>query len=621
MAPLPVRLLYSTGLMKKLQIQRTIDCQADPCSVWNSLTDTDRINRAIGNGRVQVEPLEGSGAARHLLRTRLTGFNIEYEERPYEWVYLQQFQILRRMRRGPASELALRYTLAPLPSGGTRVGITVEVTVRRGLGLLAPIIAFNTRGAVGRMEGELRRLDAELAAGLRPTLPGPPPLVNLPALERAAAALLKQDPSQLAPRLIELLGQGPDVEVSRLRPFELADAWKVDRRQLLATCLRAVKAGLLELRWDIVCPSCRTVSSSIPSLAGLSEHGACQLCEIQFGLDLDQAVEATFSPSPSIRRVDEGPYCIGGPARTPHVMAQSILPAGGTATLVAPAEAGAYQLFIRGGLSAQLELVPSAPTELRVDLTREVQPAQRLAVAPGGSVIVSNPSGEERHAKLEQRVWNSQAATARIVTALPGFRRDFSSDTLRPGTSLRVSRMGLFFSDLADSTQLYATSGDATAFKLVQDHFDLITPIVEKHGGAVVKTIGDAVMAAFADELDGIRACRELLAAFPAFRREHTEGMRTHIKLGFFSGPCFVLTANGVLDYFGQTVNIAARLQAQAHSGELVIEAALAEQALQAGILTPDQITERYQATLKGVDTSLGAVRIIVRPEAARGAA
>ena len=40
-----------------------------------------------------------------------------------------------------------------------------------------------------------------------------------------------------------------------------------------------------------------------------------------------------------------------------------------------------------------------------------------------------------------------------------------------------------------------------------------------------------------------------------------------------------MVTANGVLDYFGQTVNIAARLQGEAHSGELVVEESLADRA------------------------------------------
>jgi adenylate cyclase len=223
---------------------------------------------------------------------------------------------------------------------------------------------------------------------------------------------------------------------------------------------------------------------------------------------------------------------------------------------------------------------------------------------------VSNPGAEERHAKLERLAWADQAARARVVTSMPAFRRDFSTDILRPGMALKVARMGLFFSDLTGSTQLYTNAGDAAAFKLVQDHFEVVVEVVEKHRGTLVKTIGDAVMAVFADDLDGLTASVALLHAFEEFRRDHEHRQMTHIKLGVFGGPCYVVTANGVLDYFGQTVNIAARLQGEAKSGELVVEESLADRAIEKKMLPPAFVVQRYEAKLKGVGTPLRLARI-----------
>ena len=153
---------------------------------------------------------------------------------------------------------------------------------------------------------------------------------------------------------------------------------------------------------------------------------------------------------------------------------------------------------------------------------------------------------------------------------------------------------------------------DAVAFKLVQDHFDVLVPIIERRGGAVVKTIGDAVMAVFSDELAGLAASREILAEFQKFRAATRERQRTNLKLGFYSGPCFVLTANKVLDYFGQTVNIAARLQGQARGGELIIEERFADEAIRAGALTASEVIERSTPVLKGVEQSIRVARITV---------
>ena len=84
----------------------------------------------------------------------------------------------------------------------------------------------------------------------------------------------------------------------RIRPYVLADEWKLPRRDVLAACLIAVQSGLLQLRWDVVCPSCRTGASSFDSLSQLDDHGFCQLCEIGFGLDFDDSVrERRFAQS------------------------------------------------------------------------------------------------------------------------------------------------------------------------------------------------------------------------------------------------------------------------------------------------------------------------------------
>jgi len=233
-------------------------------------------------------------------------------------------------------------------------------------------------------------------------------------------------------------------------------------------------------------------------------------------------------------------------------------------------------------------------------------------VAPSGTLEIENPDLQESHAKIERAAWADQAAKARAVVTMPGFRRDFSHDILRPGMALKVARVGLFFSDLTGSTQLYSDTGDAAAFKLVQDHFDVVVELIEKHRGSLVKTIGDAVMASFADDLDGLLAAVAILHAFEAFRSAHPDRRRIHIKLGVYGGSCYAVTANNVLDYFGQTVNIAARLQGEARSGELVVPAELAERALAEKAIPPEFIKERYEARLKGVEQPIAAVRIQV---------
>jgi class 3 adenylate cyclase len=117
-------------------------------------------------------------------------------------------------------------------------------------------------------------------------------------------------------------------------------------------------------------------------------------------------------------------------------------------------------------------------------------------------------------------------------------------------------------------------------------------------------------MAVFSDELQALRAALAVLAAFDDFRKRDSLAQRTHIKLGLHAGPSYLVTANNVLDYFGQTVNIAARVQAQADSGQLVVAASLADSAVASGILDGSMVLERFTARLKGIDAPIQLARI-----------
>lgn len=589
----------------------TVPCRSDVRDLWDELADTERLNRALGMTKITLKPLDDGSAARYLVSTRLGGLAVEYEERPYEWIYPTIFRVQRRMRSGPLRQLEVSYRLDARPDGGTDVKVTLGFQPAHGV--LGPFVRFMGGLTIRGFEEVIRKIDATLSESSGRVSPARRSRVDDSSLQRAEAALreIDRDHGKLADRLAAYVRDGDDIDISRIRPFALADEWQLDRRELLGVCLSAVRAGLLELRWEIVCPSCRTATEVLPTLSSIGEHGACQLCDLEFALDLEDAVEATFAPVAAIREVDVGPYCIGGPARTPHVLAQSILPAQGEARLAVPAEEGRYRLFVRGGAAAQIEVKAGAPAQVdagAMAASRE----DTLLVAPGGEVVVKNPTGEERHAKLEKLAWADQAARARVLTAMPAFRRDFSNDILRPGMALKVARVGLFFSDLTGSTQLYTTAGDAAAFKLVHDHFDVVISLIEKNSGTLVKTIGDAVMGVFADDLDGLVASVAILHAFEEFRRDHETRQMTHIKLGVFGGPCYVVTANGVLDYFGQTVNIAARLQGEAKSGELVVEETLADRAIELKRIPAGFVRERYDAKLKGVDHPVRVARIRV---------
>jgi class 3 adenylate cyclase len=229
-------------------------------------------------------------------------------------------------------------------------------------------------------------------------------------------------------------------------------------------------------------------------------------------------------------------------------------------------------------------------------------PNTEVHLAPRPALRYENGTAHEQLFILERMAWSDQATTAAEVTALQLFRDLFASEALRPGQQISVGSLAVLFTDLRDSTRLYRQIGDAPAFGLVMDHFDVLRDAIVAEGGAVVKTIGDAVMAVFRHPAAAIRAilvAQRRLAAPP-------EGLRPlFLKAGVHYGPCIAVTLNDRLDYFGSTVNIAARLEALSSGTDVVIstavrhdpdvEALLAQagEGLSAGPM---------EATLKGLD-------------------
>jgi class 3 adenylate cyclase len=584
--------------MRPVTVIRNVRCREPRLKVWEHISNTLRLNRAVGTSRLDVVPRETTGLDRFELRGRLGGFRVAYLEQPFSWSEGEFFALHRIFLTGPARSLATRYDLADSP-GGSGCDVTVRVDLIPRLSMLRPLVWFATKRTLAEVAGYLATIDESGVS-----------IVSSPAdrgaLEAARSRIEGEPAAELVTRLVEHVSNADDLDLVPIRPFALARAWSVDRFSLLRLCLGAVPAGLLELRWGLVCPNCRTTSQVLPSLRDLGAGAHCHACDLRYDTDLDRAVEAQFFPHPLVRNVAEQPFCISGPALTPHVVAQVPVEAGAEGVLIAPAEVGRLQLFVRGGATASVDVVPDAPATVDMTLApAKVAPAH-VSVGPRGAVRLVNRSGEGRHAQLQRSGWVSDAATAHHVATMPEFRRLFGAEALRPGLALKVAQVAILFADICGSTALYARVGDASAFGFVIDCIAYGTAVVERHRGALVKTIGDALMAAFVDPKDAAAAGAQLIASWPEFARGHPLAASVDLKVGVYAGPCTIVKANQTLDYFGQTVNAAARIQHLAGPRELVLGETLAE-------LVPKEsgldAVETFAAKVKGIDEPLHAVR------------
>ena len=545
------------------------DLRSSPEQLWPLVADTNRFNRDTGVPAVKAVG-EASENGRRLRLTSL-GIPIEWEEQPFEWVRPQRFGVVRRYSKGPMEELRVRAELEPL-NGGTKLVYEVWAKPKNLLGAIAIPIQI---GIISSRNFARTFREYDLTARAEPSqaMESTADVEFTPGGRARLIALGEKLVSegvdeQTVALLVDHVENADDFALSRIRPYRLADENRTPRRQMLAACLQATRAGMLDLQWNLICPMCRGGEAK-DSLAELSSNVHCDGCNIDFNVNFEQSVELTFRPNPSIRQINVETFCVGGPQVTPHIVAQQFLKPQSRRSIDIQLEEGRYRLR-----------TTSLPGWQHVTVTNDGLCGVSLCASPEGwsngeielskscSLELANTFDDDQLFVLERTAWSDEAATAAEVTALQTFRDLFASEALRPGEQISVGTLTVLFTDLKNSTQLYREIGDATAFGRVMNHFDVLKQAIAAEDGALVKTIGDAVMAVFRRPANALRAmidAQQKLASPP-------EGMLPlTLKGGLHTGPCIAVTLNERLDYFGSTVNLAARLEGQSNGNDVVI--------------------------------------------------
>ncbi|MDB6168368.1 MAG: adenylate/guanylate cyclase [Verrucomicrobia bacterium] len=555
--------------------------ESPPEALWPLVSNTDRFNRDCGYPPVTVVP---STSARRRLRAKAMGIAIEWEEHAFEWEEPLCFGVERIYSSGPVSRMVMRCELAPGPGGGTTLTYDMRLTPASLLGRLALPFLVGRR-ARATTERVFRRYDAFARHGLKISqLARSPDLAAGAASRLDAAQRLLVDEARQPPGLVEKLTAfvrtSDDFAAQRMRPYVLADAWRADRRETLKLFLHATRAGLLDFHWDILCPHCRGTKASSSSLGSLDPAVHCETCDLDFTANFDQSVELTFTPGASIRPVARLDYCVGGPQVTPHVVAQQHLDPGERRALVLALKPGRYRVRAADLAAPQIFRIEQGGSPSgEISLTPQSSPVGELALSPGAALILANAADQSRLAVVEHVEWSDQSTTAAEVTALQLFRDLFSREVLRPGGQFSVGSLTVVFTDLKNSTELYKAIGDAPAFGRVLTHFEILKAAVSAEGGAIVKTMGDAIMAVFPQPCAALRA---LVRAQRHLARPEEyplpDGVNSAhaphplaLKAGMHHGPCIAINQNERLDYFGTTVNIAARLCALGTGEDLVL--------------------------------------------------
>jgi class 3 adenylate cyclase len=600
------------------------DLKSSPERLWPFIADTNRFNRDTGVPEVEVDAAEKQlRNARRKIKLSIYGLPIEWEEQPFEWVKPERFGIERVYSKGPMARLRVLTELKPNAGGGTHLIYQVWSTPRNLPNALAISLQLNLIVARRFREAILKydalAFDGAAAETREPnTSQSRFDLARLASLRQKLVADLEDaglPPAKrtIADRLADFIEHADDLAARRIRAYKLADDWNESRRDVLEICLRAVRVGLLDFQWDLLCPMCRGPQESGQSLRDIHTDVHCDSCKIDFTVNFDRYVELTFRPNPAVRRVDVQSYCVGSPELTPHVVAQQLLPPGERRMLNLPLESGSYRLRALELPGAQEVVVaPDGAKSARVDVSDNGWSNESLRVAERFSLDLRNDTTVEHLLILERLAWNDQATTAAEVTALQMFRDLFAAEALRPGEQISVGTLTVLFTDLRDSTKLYRQVGDATAFGRVMNHFDVLKNAIAEHDGAIVKTIGDAVMAVFRCAADGLVA---MLEAQRMLAQPSDGSLPLQLKAGLHTGPCIAVTLNDRLDYFGSTVNLAARLEGLSSGTDVIISRSVFEDALVRELLDSKRLSAtEFDMALKGFEDERFALWRVSEP-------
>lgn len=628
----PVR--YGTG-MPRFETRLTRTFRAPRELVWALVADTQRLNRAAGNRPARYQWRDRDGGRRLVATARELGQALEWTEPPYQWLEGELMESERRFSLGPARRAfsGARVRAVDADHTACELWMGFEGPGAR-LASLGWLVRARHRVALRRT---LDALDAALASGRPPddcvqpatvrarrlltatttaaALVGPSSPTDEAALAERLSRLAAVEPdAALRDRLATLLRSRPDEELALLRPFELAAQWGAPRRDVLRLFLRATRAGALDLRWQVNCPTCRVGAQTADHLEQLGRTVHCEACNVDYGIDFGDFVEAVFRVNPAVRATATATYCASSPAWRPHVFAQLTVEPGTPRRETATLPPGELKLRALGARRAAALVLDDPPATLTVRCDADGVTAEATGRAADGvtALTLHAEAGAPATVVIERAGWSADAALGRVVATFPEFLDLFATEAPATGVELTVGHLAILFSDLTGSTALYERLGDARAFALVEEHFVELARVIGRHDGAVVKTMGDAVMATFPGAAAALRAATEMARAHAA--RHAASGLQ--LKLGVHAGPCLAVRANDRLDFFGATVNVAARLQAQAQGGELVVLRELADAPSAAPLL--DGLPRRaFAAQLKGIAAAQELVAVRCADDAA----
>ena len=555
----------------------------NPRDLWPHISNTERVNAAVGLPPVEYITRRDETGNKHRIGSFKLGWTrLSWEEHPFEWIEGRRFSILREFENGPFQWFISTVELIARAGGGTLLRHKVRIAARGWIGRLIAHIEVNIKGRKP-LDRVYQRIDNVVCGRLSgSTLTDPfvrvaPPAASLRKKLESFRDRLSGDINDQSclDKFLDVLAEGSPQDLARIRPRALARQLGVAADQLTNICLAACHAGLLELHWDILCPTCRISASVKDTLREIDRHANCEACEHKFDVDFSSSVEMIFRIHPEIRQADLKTYCVGGPEHAPHVIAQIQIGAGEKFELDLNLDRGSY--ILRG---TQLPYTVSIIAETMAGTNRLLIPLspeqtnRRPACVHARRQLITLVN-EYQHPlllRLERTTSRADVVTATEALKLPVFQKLFPAETITRERISSVATSTLLALRITNVLDLFTDLGDSATADEMAREIQACRRIIESYEGKLIKEQDDRLLASFPTARQAIHAGLTL----NQHNMESLSKAYPRIQVAIHRGVTMSTSLNGKLDYVGRSVAVATAMLNASEQHRLILSHDLA---------------------------------------------
>ncbi len=532
----------------------SFEVKSDLDTLFKTLTNTSLVNK-----KLQVpDRFEEESNGSLFISSKILGMKSRWEEKPWRWIYGDYIIADRVHEYGPLITEHAVIQVSPVQelSNHYRVYFYYFAEMRFKFVQLLYLLGFKFFGKklAEVVESLVNNPHKIVKAGLDD------PLSQQTFLKFHEMGI----PDHIAKNMAALMYHSDDDDVYKIQLPLLSKEWDVPIEELIKAFLKASYHKFFLISWDVICPHCKGTRSQFKHLQDLLEHNSCEPCQLDFQLNSLDLIDATFKINPEYRVVKEVTYCAAEPFKKVHMFTQEKLLPDERQSFLLNLKSGEYRLRILGH-KQQLSIHVSCSDS--VGIHWDCKDSKKLThVGSHINISIHNSLEQSITYILEAIITPQNYLSPLTIFNEKLFKKLYTTESLPAGVQLRLPVQILFFTDIVDSTKFYQKVGDVKAYKQIKGHFDIISDVLDKHNGIIIKTIGDAVMATFKDPINVIEATKSIISEV-----EQAPHLDFKLRFSVHHGEVIAVNFNTGLDYFGDSVNVSAKLQGIANANELAM--------------------------------------------------